>query len=92
MWKLKGDEAVAWEGGCCGDGKGCEGRVGLCTSCMLGVVAADVCGGFREAGVYTIGVLTLDERAGLAALVSVLMLREEEDWTEMPALVRKALR
>lgn len=92
MWKLKGDEAAAEEGCCCGDGEGCER---LCMSCMLGAVTAGECEGFREAGVYTIGDLTLDNRIGLVVLVSVLRLgeeEEEEEWTEVPHLVRKALR
>ena len=96
VWKLNGDVAVADEGGCCGDGEECEGRVGLCMSCIVGVaIAADVCGGFPETGVYTIGVLTLDERAGLVVLVSEGRLGEEEEedcWVELPHLIRKALR
>ena len=91
VWKLKGDEAVAWEG-CCDDGEGWDGRVGLCMSCMLGVVATGVCEGFREVGVYTTGVLTLDERAGLVVLVSEGRIGEDGFWVGMPHLARKTLR
>ena len=94
MWKLNGDVAVAEEGGCCGEDEGWDGRVGLCRSCMLGVVTAGVLRVFREVGVYTTGGLTLDERAGLVVLVSEGRIGEEEDgfWVGMPHLARKTLR